>query len=64
MSCGVGPRHGLDLAWLWLWLWQRLTAAALIGPLAWELSYAAGVALRKEKKEVEVEIIRRMLLIG
>ena len=33
-SCGVGHRHGSDLAWLWLW--RRPAAAALIGPLAWE----------------------------
>ena len=26
-----------------LWLWHRLVAAALIQPLAWELSYAKGV---------------------
>ena len=27
---------------VWLWLWRRLAAPALIGPLAWELPYAAG----------------------
>ena len=32
------------------WLWRRPAAAALIRPLAWELSYAAG-ALKKEKKK-------------
>ena len=32
-----------------LWLWRRLTAAALIQPLAWELPYAAGVALKKKE---------------
>ena len=31
-----------------LWLWYRLAAAALIQPLAWELPYAAGVALKKK----------------
>ena len=30
-----------------LWLWCRLAAAALIQPLAWELPYAAGVALKR-----------------
>ena len=35
-------------AWLWLWLWLWLTAAALIQPLAWELSYAAEVALKSK----------------
>ena len=32
-----------------LWLWCRLTAVALMGPLAWELPYAAGVAQKKKK---------------
>ena len=48
MSCGIGCRCGLDLALLWLWC--RLVAAASIHPLAWEPSYATGVALKKEKK--------------
>ena len=38
-----------------LWLWCRPAAAAPIGPLAWELPYAAGVALKsQEKKKNEV----------
>ena len=44
MSCGVGHRHSLDLASLWL------AAAAPIRPLAWEPPYAAGVALKRQKK--------------
>ena len=44
MSCGIGLRRGLDLALLWLWC--RLAAAAPIGPLAWELPYATGGALK------------------
>ena len=32
-----------------LWLWRRRTAAAPIPPLAWELPYAAGAALKKKK---------------
>ena len=47
MSCDVGSRHGLDLALLW----YRLAAAALIQPLAWELPYAMGTALKKKKKK-------------
>ena len=43
MSCGVGCRPSLDLALLWLWC--KSAAIALIGPLAWELPYATGVAL-------------------
>ena len=41
----------MDLALLWLWC--RLAAAALIEPLVWELSYAAGAALiKKDKKNI------------
>ena len=49
MSCGVVHRHGSDPALLWLW--RRPVAAALIQPLAWELPYAASVALKKSKKK-------------
>ena len=48
MSCGVGRSHGSDL--MLLWLWHRPVATAPIGPLAWELSCAMGVALKKDKK--------------
>ena len=41
-SCGSDP----ELLRLWLWL----AAAALIRPLAWELPYAAGAAIKKKKK--------------
>ena len=34
-----------------LWLWYRLAAAGLIQPIAWELSYATGVAIKKKKKK-------------
>ena len=47
MSCGVGCRLCSDLALLW----HRPAAIALIRPLAWELPYAAGVALKKKKKK-------------
>ena len=48
MSCGVGRRHDLDLAWLWLW--HRLAATAAIRPLAWEPPYAAAAAQKIAKK--------------
>ena len=48
MSCGVSLRRSSDL--LWLWLWCRLAATALIRPLAWELPYATGAALKKTKR--------------
>ena len=43
-SCGVGHTPGLDLTLLWLC--RRLAAAALIRPLAWEIPYAVGMALK------------------
>ena len=49
MSCGVGRRCGSDP--VLLWLWHRLVAIAQISPLAWELPYAAGVALGKTKRQ-------------
>ena len=32
-------------------VWYRTAAAALIQPLAWELPYASGAALKKRKKK-------------
>ena len=49
MSCGVGCKRDLDLAWLWLWC--RLAAVVLIRPLAWELPCAAGAALERKKQK-------------
>ena len=49
VSCGVGRRHGLDLALLWLWC--RLAAVAPIGPLAWECPHAVGATLEKAKRQ-------------
>ena len=40
---------------MWLrtvvWLWCRLAATALVRPLAWELPYVVGVALKSKKQE-------------
>ena len=49
MNCGVGHRHGSVLALLWLW--HGPAATAPVRPLAWEIPYAAGVALGKTKKK-------------
>ena len=49
MSCGVGCRLSWDLELLWLWC--RLAAIAPIQPLAQELPYAAGMALKKDKEK-------------
>ena len=38
---------GIDL--VLLWLWYRLEPAAPIGPLAWKLPYAVGLALKRQK---------------
>ena len=49
MRCGIGHRHGSDLALLLLWC--TLAAAAPIRPLAWEPPYAEGVAQENGKKD-------------
>ena len=49
MSSGVVQRHSSDPSLLWLW--HRLAAAALVGPLAWELPYATGMTLKSQKKK-------------
>ena len=46
---GVDHRRGSDPTLLWLWC--RLAVVALIRPVAWELSYAVGVALKSRRKE-------------
>ena len=55
MSCGVGHRHSLDPALLWLWC--RLAAIAVICPLSWELPWAMGVALKRQKTKKIIIII-------
>ena len=52
MSYGEGHRGGSDPKMLWLWC--RLAAEAQIQALAWELTYAAGIALKKAKKKKKV----------
>ena len=55
MNCDVGRRsrrshrsqHGSDPSFLWLW--HRLAAAAPTGPLAWEVPYASGIALKTKQ---------------
>ena len=48
MSCGVGYRRSSDPELLWLWC--RPAAPALIRPLAWELPYAVGAVLKRQKQ--------------
>ena len=59
VTCGVGHRHGSDLALLWLW--HRLEATVLIQPLAWEPPYAVGAALEKTKKGKKEKEIKHLL---
>ena len=47
MSCGAGHSHSSDPPLLWLL--HRLAGAAPIQPLAWELPYAVGAALKRLK---------------
>ena len=64
MSCGVDHRCGLDPSLLWLW--HRLAAVAPIQPLAWELPYAMGEALKSpspQKKEKKKKMLF-ILMIG
>ena len=56
MSCGVGCRHGLDLALLQLW--HRLAAVAPILSLALELPYVSPVAQKKKKKFLQAKTER------
>ena len=54
MGRGVPHRYWLDP--VLLWLWYRLAAVAPVQTLAWELPYAAHVALkRKNKKEKKTQ---------
>ena len=48
VSCGIACRCGLDP--MLRWLWCRPVATALIRPLAWEPSYAVGLAQEMAKK--------------
>ena len=48
-AVGVGHWCHADLAWLWLWC--RPEATAPIQPLAWELPYAAGAALKSTPRK-------------
>ena len=49
MPCGVGCRCDSDPVLRWLWC--RAADVASVQPLAWELPYTAGVALKSKKKK-------------
>ena len=62
MSCGAGHRCGSDPVLLWLWC--RPAAAALIQPVAWELPYAMGAALKKKKSKQKTDQYKVLRLGG
>ena len=47
-----------------LWVWCRTVAAAPIGLLAWEPTYATGVALKSKKKKEVLGSIYMQILLG
>ena len=49
MSYNVGHRRGSYLALQWLW--RRPADAAAVQPLAWEIPFASGLALKRKEKE-------------
>ena len=57
MSCGGGHRHGLDP--MLLWLWCRQAAVAPTRPLARQLPYAAGAALKGKKRKEKIKIKKK-----
>ena len=59
MSVVLSRKPGSDP--VLLWLWHRLAAVAPIHPLAWELPYAMGVALKRQKRKKKKR--KRKLLI-
>ena len=60
MSCGAGRRHSLDLVVVWL-RHRPAAAAALIRPRAWQLPYATGVALKRQKKKIDIIFNKKTL---
>ena len=58
VSCSVNHKQGLVP--MLLWLWPKLAIAVLIQPLAWELSYVAGMALKRKKKNIYIYICRSL----
>ena len=62
VNCGVGLRHGWDLALLWLW--QRSAAVAPIRHLAWEsISMCCGCGPKKIKNKKTV-VLTNFFILG
>ena len=49
MSCGVGHTCSSDPTLQWLWC--RPASAAPSQPLAWELPYVVGIALKSQQQQ-------------
>ena len=62
VSCGVGHRSGLDP--ILLWLGYRSAATAPIRPLARELLYPTGVALKSKKNLVQLPLLTQRRISG
>ena len=62
MSCGVGHRHGSDLALLWLW--RRPVATAPIQPLDREPPYALGMSLKRQKMKKKKVLALTLLIMS
>jgi len=54
MSCSAGHRHGTDLALPWLR--YRLTSAAPIRPLPWELPYVTAAPVKRRRKNIKTRV--------
>ena len=52
LSYSIDGRCSSDLVLLWLWC--RLAAVAPVRPVAWELPYAVGVALKKNNNNKDL----------
>ena len=50
MSCGVGHRCGLDLAWLWLWLWAGSCSSDLTPRLGTSICCWCGPKKKKSRR--------------
>ena len=61
MSSGAGHSRGSDPTLLWLWC--RPAAVALIQPLAWELPYATGAALKSKNRKQSLILGYKQFLI-
>ena len=62
LSCDVSRKHNLYPALLWLGC--RPAAAVPMWPLAWEIPYATGVALKSKKLGVPVVVQQKWIWQG